>query len=610
MKKIYHSFLILFALLMIQPNAFAQGPDLYGYTYKTSDDVDGPTPDWIDISTVGTEVSGLADDNSVAFVPMGMDFHYYWSDYNQIKIGSNGWLSFDNVSNISHCFPPLPAAGGNGDNLVCPMMGDINFAGTDNPGRVYYHNDGDGKFIVSYVDAPFWVNANPAYIGSNTFQAIFDSADSSITFNYATMDAMLANDVAGCSTDVAVGIENLTGDIGLMVISDAIPPSNSATKFYYPDVVTFSVQDLASSWVQNEKSTGNFYLPYDEINFTANISNTGNTDISSETTAELNLRDAAFDVVHSSAQTFASLATGESTELNFESFTNLPAGEYGAVVETNNSDDINPGNNINYAELVVLDTAAAQLVFSYANEGAFSGSISWGTGGGAGVYMKPPQYPTDIEAVEVFVTSNGANDEFVIEILDDNGLNGGPGDVLATQTIGANAYTANDWVSILLDDVVSITDGGFYVGWQEGTTGGDVALGTQNTAPFSRQTYEILSNEWASYRENNIREALIRVLAINNYSIPSGTNTPLLDTKVNVFPNPAENLLNIDNKSDWTLQHFAVYNALGEVVMDKIVDVQSNQRLTVNLQPLSSGVYYVKMKAGDAWLSRKVTVVK
>jgi hypothetical protein len=67
MKKLYRTYLFIFAVIL-QQTAFAQGPDAYGYTWLSSDDAGGPTYSWIDISTDGTEVAGLADDNSVAFV--------------------------------------------------------------------------------------------------------------------------------------------------------------------------------------------------------------------------------------------------------------------------------------------------------------------------------------------------------------------------------------------------------------------------------------------------------------------------------------------------------------------------------------------------------------
>ena len=84
-------------------------------------------------------MTGLSDDNSVAAVQMGFNFHYYWVDYNKVNIGSNGWISFNNVGNIASCFPDMPAAGGSGDNYVAPFMTDLNlFTGlgaAGNPGK-------------------------------------------------------------------------------------------------------------------------------------------------------------------------------------------------------------------------------------------------------------------------------------------------------------------------------------------------------------------------------------------------------------------------------------------------------------------------------------------
>ena len=78
MKKIF----TLFVLAVASTSLIAQtsgGPDAYGYEWRNSNDGAGPTYNWIDITTMGTQVSGLTDDNSVGMVDMNMNFHYYWS---------------------------------------------------------------------------------------------------------------------------------------------------------------------------------------------------------------------------------------------------------------------------------------------------------------------------------------------------------------------------------------------------------------------------------------------------------------------------------------------------------------------------------------------------
>lgn len=611
MKKIYRTILFILAL-MIQQSSFAQGPDTFGYTWSTSDDTGGPTFNWIDISTDGIEVIGLADDNSVAFVSMGMDFHYYWSSFDQIKIGSNGWMSFNNVSNISHCFPSIPSPGGNGDNLLCPLMGDLNFNGAANPGKVYYHNDGAGKFIVSYLNAPFWVNATPDYVGDNSFQIILDQADSSITFQYQTMDAMLANDLATCATDVVVGIENITGNIGLSVSQDIIPASNYAIKFDYPDVVLISIDDVEPSWNQNEKNGADFYLPYDEIEFLTSISNTGNIDNASGTEVSIELQnEATSNVAYLATENIPSLAIGASNLLSFPMVaTDVNPGQYYLDVTTSNSGDINPSNNLNSTEINILDTANAEIVFSYVSDTAPDGVVAWASpNSGAGVYMKPPQYPTTILSTEMHIQSPNIVG-FVAQIWDDSGVDGAPGNIIATQSVAAGSYTDNSWVLIPFDNEVTINSGGFYVAWLDESGAGGISLSTQAVGPISRRTFEILGGAWADYRVSTQEDFYIRVQADNTYEAPVSNKYIFLDANVSIFPNPTKDYFSIENNSNRELEEIIVYNTLGEQVLKKVSAIPYNGNETIQLSHLDAGIYYVKIRSGNAWMSRKVIVMK
>ncbi len=612
MKKIYRTFVFLFALI-IQQFAFAQGgPDAFGYTWSTSDEPDGTTFDWIDISTVGTEVIGLADDNSVAFVSMGMEFQYYWSTYNQIKIGSNGWMSFNNVSNISHCFPSLPSPGLNGDNLICPLMGDLNFNGGANPGSVYYHNDGSGKFIISYLNAPFWVNANPDYVGDNSFQVILDQADSSITFQYLTMDAMLANDVAACPTDVVVGIENITGNIGLEVSSDVIPASNYAIKFNYPSTVLISIDDVEPSWNQNEKNGGEFYLPYDEVEFLTNITNTGNIENAQTTNVSVELRNSAnSNIAYTSTENISALDVGASTQLTFPmTATDLAPGQYFLDVETSNLGDINPSNNLNSTEINVLDTTNAEIVFSYVADIAPDGVVSWASpNSGAGIYIKPPQYPTTIFSTEMLIQSPNLVG-FAVQIWDDSGVDGSPGNILATQSVAANSYIDNSWVLIPFDDDVVINSGGFYVAWLDESGAGGVALSTQSGGPISRRTFEILGGAWAEYRVSTQEDFYIRVQADNSYEAPVSNQNIFLDEHISIFPNPTNDVLTIENNSNLVLEEIIVFNTLGEQILQKTSALPFNGTEKLQLNHLDAGIYFVKIRSGNAWMSRKFIMMK
>src|SRR3989338_9637615 len=104
MKNVTLSLIAIFGIFSGFHAQTSGGPDAYGYMWYNSNDPQGPSYSWVDITTTGTQITGLGDDNSVPFINMSQPFHYYWSDYTQLKVGSNGWFAFDNVSNIASCF--------------------------------------------------------------------------------------------------------------------------------------------------------------------------------------------------------------------------------------------------------------------------------------------------------------------------------------------------------------------------------------------------------------------------------------------------------------------------------------------------------------------------
>lgn len=157
MKKIT-ALCIALVFLSVNIGLAGGGPDAYGYTWKDNNDAGGPTYNWIDIVNE-QPVTDLSDDNSSPnWIDMGFDFQYYWGTFNQVKIGSNGWIAFNNLSNIAHAtpttgFPAIPTAGDMNDNFVAPFLADLMFGSTvdaGNIGRAYYYtNLAKDTFIVS-----------------------------------------------------------------------------------------------------------------------------------------------------------------------------------------------------------------------------------------------------------------------------------------------------------------------------------------------------------------------------------------------------------------------------------------------------------------------------
>lgn len=512
-------FTILFFLLLLTGGglfAASGGPDAYGYTWKDSNEPGGPVPTWID-TTFGAgwvRVNGLADDNSVGPFNSSWDFHFYWGDFRNFKIGSNGWIAFDNVSNIASCFPGIPTPAGAGDNYVAPLMSDLTFISSfpafPNIGKCYYWSNLKDSLVISYYNVPFWQAGTPDWTGSNTFQILFDGTDSSITYNYLNMNSTFNNST--CLTDVVIGIENSTGAIGLESFREVMPSSNYAIKYQYPPTVLLSVKDLAPRWNQNDANAGEFYPSGLIPTLQSNVKNVGNANFTTSSTITGRLKTLALTTVYTGTRTMPTWNVGVDTTLVFspQAIVNT-AGQYYWEVTSSNPNDINAGNNVISSEIELVNLSGPTAQLTYTTGGGSTSPISWNGGGtddGLGTYMIPPVYPVNINSVEVFIaaaTSSG----YIITIFDDNGPNGSPGTVLYSDTIPFSSVITNNWNTVTLSSSVTVNSGGFYVGWYMG--GADISMGTEDVGPISRRSYEILGGAWSSYRDNSIRDPLFRV---------------------------------------------------------------------------------------------------
>ncbi|GJQ64570.1 MAG: hypothetical protein SCALA702_36230 [Melioribacteraceae bacterium] len=197
------------------------GPDDFGYEWIDSDESNGPQFVWEDISTTGTLASNwiptgtfsATDEGYVGPLDIGFDFEFYGIDYSQVYAGSNGFLSFDQISGSTYTNGPIPS-GSTPNNMIAAVWDDLD-GGTS--GKVYYEQKGNA-FVIQYTDWPKYSGS-----GSFTFQVVLHS-NNKITIYYEDMSAS--------TTSATVGIENEDGTIGLQVVEDAnYLASNKALRF-------------------------------------------------------------------------------------------------------------------------------------------------------------------------------------------------------------------------------------------------------------------------------------------------------------------------------------------------------------------------------------------
>jgi gliding motility-associated-like protein len=157
----------------------------------------------------GTSVT-LADDDLSSALPIGFDFNFYCTDYNQIAIGSNGYLTFDLPGAVS-LTPQLLPSGTDPNNLIALLWDDLDPVGV---GTIEYFTTGTAPnriFVVNFINIPHWPSGNNV-----TSQALLYETTNVIEIHTTTQPAATGNHTQG--------IENADGTIGV-----AVPGRNNQT---------------------------------------------------------------------------------------------------------------------------------------------------------------------------------------------------------------------------------------------------------------------------------------------------------------------------------------------------------------------------------------------
>lgn len=185
------------------------GPDAFGYWWIDSDAYQGPTYDWVEISGLGTPIDfplsspDEVDDDTSAPIPLGFSFPFYGNQWEQVRVCTNGFLSFSSTSSLykNYSIPNTSTP----NDLIAPMWSDLRVGfWTGAEGPVYTWSDpAGGRFVVQYSNAKHLDSGQKV-----DFQVILED-DGDILCQYANVP------IPPESAFYTVGIENSTGMIGL-----------------------------------------------------------------------------------------------------------------------------------------------------------------------------------------------------------------------------------------------------------------------------------------------------------------------------------------------------------------------------------------------------------
>lgn len=574
----------------------AGGPDAYGYRWidnDTTGPANVPVFAWKDISTVGTRVLGLGDDNVVGPFPIGFNFPYYWYRVNSFYVGSNGYIAFGDNYNSSHPFQNVPNPA-RPNNIVAPLMSDLDFS-VGTPFCYYWTNSAQDTCIISYLNVRWW--NIPA--SNCSLQIILAKPDSSITFQYKRIVG--APSGGWGPNNNTTGIENITGTVGLSYLWGLLPSHNAlhenlAVKFYPPTATTYQVTDIGIWKAMNDNSGGCFLYNNTPQTMWANVKNTGNQTVGT-CSVFCRVRNSANAIVYSASQSIASMTPGQIDSIVFSpTWTPTTNGLYITTFRTKVLGDMySPNDSIIIESRVV--TYPAELMY---DDGIPDAGYYWnGTSGGYGMKFTPPLYPCRITGAKANLSYRSAPLTCTLFVFKADGPGGTPGTILGRGDIYILS-TSPFWYQISLDQTIS--SGSFFVGvTSDGLQEPSYSMDT--SFPISGQTWEY-TGVWAPSRDATIRDCMFRA----NVQLGSGIQElgPAISNPkpyLSAYPNPFVNNTKIRFTHKGTpLAIVEIYNAVGK----KVTKLSTTEEFVVwngtdqNNSQASPGIYFAKLKSENS----------
>ena len=572
------------------------GPDLYGYIWVDNDGGGGPDYNWIDITAIGEEVTGLADDNNVGPFPFGFDFPYYWYSVNRCWIGSNGYLSFSSNANHAHPFHDIPDSRQPND-LIAVLTGDLDFTHGD-PSCYYYTNNAD-TFIVS------WINVREFALPQtkHTFQVIFSAADSSILFQYGDTEGNFTG------TDV-IGIEDVVGRVGLQYLRNNFPPDQMwhaglALKFHPEPDPNFVFHDFGVVDGFNEGSGAEFIpnnQPYTIKALVKNFGTEPEDDLSVR--GRINLPGPDYDdtvyVDH--------LEPGQSRWVEFaDLFTPSEVSTFSVTFTADMSNDEYSSNDTKICE---LDSYELPQELQYCDDTAEEGRAWNGDFSGFGVEFEMPE-AIEVTSASFNVNSVSSTGPAYVWILPDDGT-GNPDEA---NPLAGDTVTVYDpgWIDIDFSwaDLTFEPNEKFFVVAIHANRS-TFWFGMDNDAPLSNRGWEYTGG-LAPDRNREVSDIMIRIMAEPGQTgVDDNEFAPRSFTISQNYPNPFNARTNIsfsiDRESDVSI---GIYNIAGQRVADLSGRFKAGENLvTWDASFVATGIYFYRIEYNDATETRKMVFLK
>jgi len=260
--------------------------------------------------------------------------------------------------------------------------------------------------------------------------------------------------------------------------------------------------------------------------------------------------------------------------------------------------------------------AGTATVYGSSNGGYVSGNNGYGDLAKADYFSGATSGWTISDVYIYFYTATGSSSQVPIKIWNNNGTGGAPSTVLGTvnipiSTIISNVGSSSTTLAHFAAPVAQ--DGTFFVGVVLPTVTGDtVAIVTNTDGDTNPGTgwEQFDTGVWYAYSsadswEMNIQHAIWPVLCD-----PTNVSTSAANNKISMYPNPANDKLNL---------YFGNYNGEVDIVISDILgkelmrftnNVSSLSNIKLDISGLQSGMYIINGVYGNNSFTDKLQIIK
>ena len=241
------------------------------------------------------------------------------------------------------------------------------------------------------------------------------------------------------------------------------------------------------------------------------------------------------------------------------------------------------------------------------DDGIPDGGYTIGSGNYMAVRFTPPEYPVGITKIRYYLTSGPGN--FIGYIWDDDGEDGLPG----TQLYQANFIGATEgWNEHILDSMLVITDGDFYVGLRALTT--TPPLGYDTTAPFDDRSYYKVGDEpWELFSDAGLYYDLMIRATVDTHAVgvEEVARTEILSIKLanSIIGDYVHATVTVPGMQDFAI---TLHNVMGQKLSTPVTirNMGDHYDVTIGVANLPTGIYFITVRSHDSSVITKVVKLR